>query len=235
MDEDQYAQIMRNHGPPPSYEIAVAMKKSMTSEKCHLCQKKVCANCSCDSRTTAKEDEDDFEKTCDTTMQSASDQLLNVKNISRYHRSSQFCKSVEQRNMAETCEMCDDEELPCKNDNLCDEDIQNGNIQDDGYCQCTNTCNCVENCGVCGKDIHGVPDTSNGHDINDNVPSTSGDGNFCQNGDINCNNEESDDGETEFDSLNENGLIRVDMRKIIDETGLPTYEAALKLESSGYV
>lgn len=31
------------------------------------------------------------------------------------------------------------------------------------------------------------------------------------------------------------GVIRMDMSKIIDQTGLPTYEAALRLESSGYV
>lgn len=131
--------------------------------------------------------------------------------------------------------MCD-EELPCKNNTLCDEDIQNGNSQDDGYCKCSNSCKYVQNCGFCDRDIRVVPETSNGHDINDNVPSTSGDVIFCQNGDINSNYEDSDDDEeAEFDSLNENGLIRVDMRKIIDETGLPTYEAALKLESSGYV
>ena len=35
--------------------------------------------------------------------------------------------------------------------------------------------------------------------------------------------------------LYENGVIRMDMSKIIDQTGLPTYEAALRLESSGYV
>lgn len=39
----------------------------------------------------------------------------------------------------------------------------------------------------------------------------------------------------ELDSINDNGIIRLDMSKIIDKTGLPTYEAALKLESSGYV
>uniref|UniRef100_A0A182JGQ5 Uncharacterized protein n=1 Tax=Anopheles atroparvus TaxID=41427 RepID=A0A182JGQ5_ANOAO len=35
--------------------------------------------------------------------------------------------------------------------------------------------------------------------------------------------------------LDANGLVRLDMSQIIDHTGLPTYEAALKLESSGYV
>ncbi|XP_028900255.2 uncharacterized protein LOC114804749 [Zeugodacus cucurbitae] len=39
-----------------------------------------------------------------------------------------------------------------------------------------------------------------------------------------------------LDVLNANsGIIRVDMSKIIDQTGLPTYAAAAKLESSGYV
>jgi hypothetical protein len=32
-----------------------------------------------------------------------------------------------------------------------------------------------------------------------------------------------------------NGMVKLDMSQIIDKTGLPTYEAALKLESSGYV
>lgn len=35
--------------------------------------------------------------------------------------------------------------------------------------------------------------------------------------------------------LDRNGLIRLDMSQIIDQTGLPTYEAALQLKSSGYV
>lgn len=39
----------------------------------------------------------------------------------------------------------------------------------------------------------------------------------------------------EFNSISDNGLIRLDMSQIIDQTGLPTYEAAIKLESSGYV
>lgn len=239
IDDDQYTQIMRNHGPPPSYDIAVAMKKPMKQENCHLCQNKIHLNCTCDSCPT-KEDLDDPDKKDDLSRR-PSVQLLNVKNICQ-HENTHFCNcnSVNQPNIRETCQMCeDDEELPCKNKNLCDEDLQNGNSQGDGYCQCTNLCKCVQSCGVCGKNIRVVPETSNGHDINDNVPSTSGDA-ICQNGDINCNYEEIDDEviddeDAEFDSLNENGLIRVDMRKIIDQTGLPTYEAALKLESSGYV
>lgn len=39
----------------------------------------------------------------------------------------------------------------------------------------------------------------------------------------------------DLDAFNAAGLIRMDMSQIIDQTGLPTYEAALKFESSGYV
>lgn len=50
-------------------------------------------------------------------------------------------------------------------------------------------------------------------------------------GDNNCSNH----GRFCDPLLYENGVIRIDMSKIIDQTGLPTYEAALRLESSGYV
>lgn len=39
----------------------------------------------------------------------------------------------------------------------------------------------------------------------------------------------------DINHINENGIISLDMSKIIDISGLPTYEGALKLESSGYV
>ncbi|KAH8371267.1 hypothetical protein KR093_006765 [Drosophila rubida] len=42
-------------------------------------------------------------------------------------------------------------------------------------------------------------------------------------------------GSLDIDNMNENGIISLDMSKIIDVSGLPTYEGALKLESSGYV
>ncbi len=229
---------MRNHGPPPSYEIAVAMKSPMKAELCHLCQNKVSTKCLCDSFKSIMDDEED--KFSDLTKQTATDQLLNVKNISQ-NDNVHVCnnESVDQRTMKATCDRCD-EELTSKNNNLCEEDLQNGNSQPNEYGQCANPCKYIQSCRVCGTNINTLPDTTNDHDINDNVPSTSADGNCWNNGDINSNYEESDDGESdgdaEFNSLNENGLIRVDMRKLIDDqTGLPTYEAALKLESSGYV
>lgn len=95
-------------------------------------------------------------------------------------------------------------------------------------------------------------------DVNDNMPSTSShycegstsnsnglDRNCdnCQNNNIDNSYDDSRDADKKcatnsvvnFETLNENGLIRLDMSQIIDRTGLPTYEAALKLESSGYV
>lgn len=229
LDDDQYTQIMRNHGPPPAYEIAVTMKSPMEMGKCHLCQSKVRMNCLCDSRTTSKGDETKHE---DDWLRKPNDQFLNVKNISQHHIKPHKCtsKSPTECNGNDTCDQCN-AEWKNNNDDLCDEDVLNGNRRVDGFCECTN--NCTQNCRICGKDIHL---TNNESDVNDNVPSTSGD----IRGDINSNFDESDeaesDGEGEFDSLNENGLIRVDMKKLIDDqTGLPTYEAALKLESSGYV
>lgn len=43
------------------------------------------------------------------------------------------------------------------------------------------------------------------------------------------------DSPVEFEVLSDNGIVRMDMSKIIDRTGLPTYDAAIKLESFGYV
>lgn len=213
---------MRNQGPPPAYEIAVKMKNPMEMGLCHLCQNKVRMNCECDSRT---DDE------LPTKNKRANDQFLNVQTMSQHHK-------LQQQTTSETCGKCDNE-LRCKNERLCDEDLLNGNCQEDEYCQCTNAYKYVPKCRTCGRNPCAVKETNNEYDLNDNVPSTSGDL-HVNSGDINSNYEESDDGdieeEGEFDSLNQNGLIRVDMKKLIDDqTGLPTYEAALKLESSGYV
>jgi hypothetical protein len=49
------------------------------------------------------------------------------------------------------------------------------------------------------------------------------------------NDENGNGNETNSINLNCNGLIRLDMSQIMDNTGLPTYDAAIKLESSGYV
>lgn len=41
--------------------------------------------------------------------------------------------------------------------------------------------------------------------------------------------------EDALDMINGKGVIKLDMSRIIDPTGLPTYEAALKLKSSSYI
>ncbi|KAJ6636210.1 hypothetical protein Bhyg_14798, partial [Pseudolycoriella hygida] len=156
IDNDQYTQIMRSHGPPPSYEIAVAMKSPMAPENCE----KVRLNRACHSQST-KDDDDDSDKMDISTKRPSVDQLLNVKNISHHHES--HC--CDQHNKRMTCEMCD-QELPCASENLCDEDMENGNCEGSGFAQ---------NCNACGRDVHTVPQTNNGRDINDNAPSTSGD------------------------------------------------------------
>lgn len=214
------------------------MKNPLSLASCHLCKNTIRLSCSCDSKTS-KGDEDDKK---DNLSIQASDQLLNVKNIPRSCSDSNSVCMNQNRHTPKICLMCE-EEIPCENDNSSDEDVQNGNSYD-GYCQCCyKFCKDVSSMGLHGninlmKNIKSK--TINGQDINANVPSTSGETNCRhQNGDINSNFEENDgeidNEDTEFDSLNENGLIRVDMRKIIDPTGLPTYEAALKLESTGYV
>lgn len=38
-----------------------------------------------------------------------------------------------------------------------------------------------------------------------------------------------------LEMINGKGVIKLDMSRIIDPTGLPTYEAALKLKSSSYI
>lgn len=51
--------------------------------------------------------------------------------------------------------------------------------------------------------------------------------------DANGNIISSDDNTLEM--INGKGVIKLDMSRIIDPTGLPTYEAALKLKSSSYI
>lgn len=56
----------------------------------------------------------------------------------------------------------------------------------------------------------------------------------------NNNNEEdeingNDDSVVNWDISRANGIIKLDMSRIMDNTGLPTYEAALTLKSSNYI
>lgn len=74
-----------------------------------------------------------------------------------------------------------------------------------------------------------------------NNPSTKTLEKLCQNEtatdavECNCQQHMQFNSSVEFDVLSDNGIVRMDMSKIIDRTGLPTYDAAIKLESFGYV
>lgn len=68
-----------------------------------------------------------------------------------------------------------------------------------------------------------LPESLNETEDDDEASSIDGNGNCRQAGSVNLS------------TINHNGLIRIDMSEIIDQTGLPTYEAALHLKSSGYV
>lgn len=77
---------------------------------------------------------------------------------------------------------------------------------------------------------------NNNNNFNGLVTETSDDA-IVNDNDNNNNGDVTTENNTVVDlqPFNENGLIRLDMSQIIDSTGLPTYEAALKLEQSGYV
>lgn len=76
---------------------------------------------------------------------------------------------------------------------------------------------------------------------NNNEPNTAStsDGNSNNNNNIeelNNNTIINDDGSlVDLDMIKANGIIKLDMSRIMDHTGLPTYEAALKLKSSNYI
>lgn len=40
---------------------------------------------------------------------------------------------------------------------------------------------------------------------------------------------------SELDMIKAKGIIKLDLSKMMDQTGLPTYESALKLKSSNYI
>lgn len=67
-----------------------------------------------------------------------------------------------------------------------------------------------------------------------NTASTSADDNGNNIEELN-NNNDGDGSSVDLDIIKANGIIKLDMSRIMDHTGLPTYEAALKLKSSNYI
>ncbi|XP_055689002.1 uncharacterized protein LOC129793209 [Lutzomyia longipalpis] len=86
-------------------------------------------------------------------------------------------------------------------------------------CSCTRNNNCLPSTSSSIASAHGCCCSNN-----NNIQGVPNDGDPNQN-----------PGPIDFETLNENGLVRIDISQIIDKTGLPTYEAAIRLESSGYV
>lgn len=135
-----------------------------------------------------------------------------------------------------------------------DEDESNGNCNN-SFCQCLVNRNgfCVESPPTTARTSEHVTSPaqelslSNSFDNgNANIPSTSmtttasvlpidPNGNSTGNVGGTATALDNDHNVVNLETFNENGLIRMDMSQIIDQTGLPTYEAAIKLESSGYV
>ncbi|KAM8713060.1 hypothetical protein ACLKA7_013385 [Drosophila subpalustris] len=105
--------------------------------------------------------------------------------------------------------------------------------------------------GLNGNQIDAEADTANGNVVDSTAETVASETIAAPNADIDENDnatemstatsagpaEASEAAATNLDisNINENGIISLDMSKIIDISGLPTYEGALKLESSGYV
>ncbi|CAO1352672.1 unnamed protein product [Diamesa serratosioi] len=96
--------------------------------------------------------------------------------------------------------------------------------------------NCINSPSTSNTNYNRLNETTAGTDNNCRKMSSDDDSDeddIDMNG--NVNNGAMPNRNVNLETINRNGLIRLDMSQIIDHTGLPTYEAAIKLESSGYV
>ncbi|XP_031617703.1 uncharacterized protein LOC116337362 [Contarinia nasturtii] len=123
---------------------------------------------------------------------------------------------------------------------------------DENTCRAQKVCSCVDNCSVhCNNissetmDTNANPSTQEEENGNNSATSTDENNTLDANnnaerlemhsGRCQCTHQRHRDSPVEFNVLSDNGIVRMDMSKIIDRTGLPTYDAAIKLESFGYV
>lgn len=205
-----------SHGPPPSYDMVVALDEIVarrTNKNCQLHQNLTMENY-CPFTTS-----NDF-KTCSNFREKNDNENFNGSLRFKTTNQNEYENNREQSDII--CSICDKTVSNTCSCNLSNENVNifiennnnnnnNSNNNDDdvnGNCICNDFLHNDEN-------LVNVPSTSTQHS------------NFY---DENFNNNIID-----FENCNENGLVRMDMSQIIDNTGLPTYEAALKLESSGYV
>lgn len=112
------------------------------------------------------------------------------------------------------------------NGQIIDDDNLGATEQDNNNVEMLNSVN-NNNMGA-GDDVN---DNINGNGLSNDTTTTT-----ATSDDTNDNNNNATvNTGVDLQQINENGIIRLDMSQIIDSTGLPTYEAAIKLEQSGYV
>lgn len=228
IEQSDNVSLPPSHGPPPSYDMVVALDEIVsrrTNKNCQLHNnpsENYCSFSNNDFKTCSNfREKNDNENSdgCsadqydDTRFKSNQTECIEGNNESNlrslYENNTQSTDTI--------CSICD------KNvSNICSCNLSNVFIENNNNNNNSNNNAIIEvngNC-ICNDFLHNenlvnVPSTSTHHS------------NFY---DENFNNNIID-----FENCNENGLVRMDMSQIIDNTGLPTYEAALKLESSGYV
>lgn len=241
--------------PPPSYECVVALDKVISRKRENLYTFKGCQHHSGHDRkdyfingnetATPTIPQVSLDETnCDIQSPSSTASLCNCSCAINQTYSTNLCANCNNvidnmnnnitcpltatSNLAqENCPLLSDTNCPSKpktetdllNDQLNNNDY-NGNSSDSTASPSTST---SANYTSCPRSLPGErKKCANDTEAEDKL-NLDGNGNLRQLESMNLS------------TINRNGLIRLDMSQIIDQTGLPTYEAALQLKSSGYV
>lgn len=222
IEQSDNVSLPPSHGPPPSYDMVVALDEIVsrrTNKNCQLhntTSENYCSFTNNDFKTCSnfreKPDNENFDgcstdQYYDTRFKTNQAECINGSNLRSTDSSDIICSLCDKTvsNVC-SCNLSNDVNVFIENNN--NNHNNNNPIEVNG--------NCICNDFLRNENLVNVPSTSTHHNHN-----------FY---DENFNNNIID-----FENCNENGLVRMDMSQIIDNTGLPTYEAALKLESSGYV
>lgn len=236
------ASTMAN-GPPPSYEAVVAMDQ--VADGCDKCAKCACIDAVCPRSDSHKFCSIDSEE----SMTESVNQILNVGELNQRngrrssaiqnHRYGAQSANTNELDLTQKCRCCG---------NQMDITPPPSAVDSARSCNCA-TCQVdLINDNEARTSLHQTlvstarPQSPVGHSNEAAISSsTENQCDVCdQNGNrrlVRTTSEDEANGNHSIDLnvINNNGLVRVNMSQIIDRTGLPTYEAALKLESSGYV
>lgn len=211
------------HGPPPSYDAVVAMDQEL--DGCDKCAKRRMRRLAPTSAVLCSCPLHKFEPQDETTHQ-----ILNVGNLS-HGRHSLVQHQVH-------CGHSPELEVTSTACHSCESPTDYVRTSSSGR-SCVGCHVDTDNNEVCSSNQRRQSSQSaTSNDATTSSTDNHPDGTCDQNGnfrEIIPQDEIGGNSIVELSSINNNGLIRVDMSQIIDRTGLPTYEAALKLESSGYV